>query len=920
MNQLKEIFAEALERRGAERATYLDQACGADAALRLEVEAFLAAAEKSDAFVESSDFDERVGSLVGRYKLLEQIGEGGFGVVFMAEQEQPIRRRVALKIIKLGMDTHQVIARFEAERQALAIMDHPNIAKVLDAGATDSGRRFFAMELVKGIPITRYCDEKKHSTRDRLELFVSVCSAVQHAHQKGIIHRDLKPTNVLVTMHDDKAVAKVIDFGVAKATGTNLTEKTLFTEFRQMIGTPAYMSPEQAQMSGLDIDTRSDIYSLGVLLYELLTGTTPFDARSLMSAAFEEMRRIISEVDPPAPSVRLTTMTETLPSAAANRSTDPRKLGTMVRGELDWIVMRCLEKDRSRRYQTASALAEDVQHYLADLPVQARAATRVYRLKKFIRRNRVTVLASAAVTLALIAGLTIAMVGFVKARRQEQIARTEAAWASQTSQFLQDMLKGVDPAVARGRDTALLREILDKSAERVDRDLKDQPRVAGELCYTLGVTYDAIGDKQHAIAMLQHSVESYRLVLGEENPKVALALCRLGSVQSFTGDIAAGRANGQRGVEIARKCADRETLATCLFLLGSSFSHFGLSSAQGEPYVREAVALRRRENDPVALADAMYWHARFLEDQPDGIKAASEALELHRRHLGADHPKAINDLFLLGQKLLTSGEIEEAEPVLRETWRLFEKVIDKHHPYRAIVLRYLSQALALQGKSDEAERVVRAECDADPTNPRIWILLGAIRASRIHWREAIEPFSRAIELDSGDQEVAYVGLAVTCAALEEREKYREVCHRILQLPPDYSTPTAVLLMPLEGADFERACQLADDRPSDDAWLMLAKSLAEFRRGRFQSSYDWAGRVLDTHSTRQLPAACYLQAFALAKLGRVQDARTALTRGDQCAQATRSLPIFEFWETQDCALSHILRQQAAGLIQPQATQP
>ena len=299
--------------------------------------------------------------MIGPYKLLEQIGEGGFGVVFMAEQQRPVRRRVALKVIKPGMDTRQVIARFEAERQALALMDHPNISRVLDAGATESGRPYFVMELVRGIPLSEFCDQNRLTVGERLELFITVCHAVQHAHQKGIIHRDIKPNNVLVTLHDGTPVAKVIDFGVAKATGQQLTEKTLFTSFAQMIGTPLYMSPEQAEMSGLDVDTRSDIYSLGVLLYELLTGTTPFDQERMRTAGYDEVRRIIREEEPAKPSARISTLNRAATTVTANRKSDPSRLRQLFRGELDWIVMKALEKDRNRRYETAAAFAADVQ-------------------------------------------------------------------------------------------------------------------------------------------------------------------------------------------------------------------------------------------------------------------------------------------------------------------------------------------------------------------------------------------------------------------------------------------------------------------------------------------------------------------------------------------------------------------------------
>ncbi|MCW5560178.1 MAG: serine/threonine protein kinase, partial [Verrucomicrobiae bacterium] len=341
---------------------------------------------------------EGPGARIGRYKLLQQIGEGGCGTVFMAEQEEPVRRRVALKVIKLGMDTKSVIARFEAERQALAMMDHPNIAKVLDAGATDSGRPFFVMELVRGIPITRYCDDNKLDTKQRLDLFIKVCQAIQHAHQKGVIHRDIKPSNILVTLHDGQPVPKVIDFGIAKATEGRLTDRTLFTAFEQFIGTPAYMSPEQAEMSGLDIDTRSDIYALGVLLYELLTGRTPFDARELVQAGLDEMRRRSREVEPPRPSTRLSTLQGgALTTTAQAHGTDAPRLLSLIRGDLDWIVMKCLEKDRTRRYETANGLAADLKRHLSHEPVVARPPSTAYKFQKAFRRNKLVFAAGAAV-------------------------------------------------------------------------------------------------------------------------------------------------------------------------------------------------------------------------------------------------------------------------------------------------------------------------------------------------------------------------------------------------------------------------------------------------------------------------------------------------------------------------------------------
>jgi len=460
------IFAAALEwETPAQRAAYLEEACAGDGALRARVEALLQASEAAQSFLErpigvprppaqgdapptvkvgATDLmlmplAERAGERVGRYKLLQQIGEGGCGTVFMAEQEEPVRRRVALKVIKLGMDTKSVVARFEAERQALAMMDHPNIAKVLDAGATDSGRPFFVMELVRGIPITRYCDENKLDTRHRLDLFIQVCHAIQHAHQKGIIHRDIKPSNILVTLHDGQPVPKVIDFGIAKATEGRLTDRTLFTAFEQFIGTPAYMSPEQAEMSGLDIDTRSDIYALGVLLYELLIGRTPFDAKELAQAGLDEMRRRIREVEPPRPSTRLSTLQgEALTTTALAHGTEAPKLIHLIQGDLDWIVMKCLEKDRTRRYETANGLAADLKRHLSCEPVVARPPSTAYRLQMAIRRNKLVFLAGSTVVLALLLGVVGITLALLRAREAEALAIRSRGEAEKLSNFMLD--------------------------------------------------------------------------------------------------------------------------------------------------------------------------------------------------------------------------------------------------------------------------------------------------------------------------------------------------------------------------------------------------------------------------------------------------------------------------------------------------
>ncbi len=445
---IKTIFTEALEKPSAEeQVSYLKKACGSDSKLRSKIEALLKSHKEAGEFfrkpaigsaitLDDAPILESPGTVIGRYKLLEKIGEGGMAVIYMAEQTEPIRRKVALKIIKLGMDTRSVIARFEAERQALAMMDHPNIAKVFDAGSTETGRPYFVMELVTGVSITDYCDKNKINIDKRLKLFTSVCNAIHHAHQKGIIHRDIKPSNIMVTLHDGKPVPKVIDFGIAKAINQRLTEKTLFTRYAHMVGTPTYMSPEQAEMSDVDVDTRTDIYSLGVLLYELLTGATPFDMEELHKANLSEIQRIICEQEPNKPSTKLNALKESLAEIAGYRQTNPETLSGLVRGDLDWIVMKCLEKDRTRRYETVHGLVEDIERHLRNEPVLARSPSFAYRVQKFWRRHR-SYIVTATVVMLLLAGLVVTAVLY-----RQSVNAQKVQWAQNIA--LPEIIKQIE--------------------------------------------------------------------------------------------------------------------------------------------------------------------------------------------------------------------------------------------------------------------------------------------------------------------------------------------------------------------------------------------------------------------------------------------------------------------------------------------
>jgi eukaryotic-like serine/threonine-protein kinase len=978
------VFTEALRLPPEDRARYLSEACKGEVEFRRRVEALLQAYEEAGDFLgrpaadrptraaQTSPAGEKPGDRIGHYKLLQQIGEGGCGVVYMSEQEEPVRRRVALKIIKPGMDSKSVIARFEAERQALALMDHPNIAHVFDAGATESGRPYFVMELVKGVKITDYCDRHSLSIDTRLELFILVCEAVQHAHQKGIIHRDIKPSNILVTTgRDGKPEPKVIDFGIAKAiTGQPLTDKTIFTAHEMLIGTPAYMSPEQAALAITDVDTRTDIYSLGVLLYELLTGTTPFDTRELLKAGFDEVRRVIRHEAPVRPSTRLSTMVAAGPAnVLLHHGAEAPKLIRQLRGELDWIVMKALEKDRGRRYQTANSLAGDIQRYLKNETVSARPPSRVYQFRKLVARHKLEFAALGIVMATLVAALSIATWSLAKEKRAYRKALTEATRSGQVARFLNDMLPSGDPLLADGRGAeAMLRVMLDKAAKRVGTELTNQPDVKAELRMTIGRVYANLGLYEKAETMIQDALTFYR-GLPDSEEMVAKARSLLASIYARQGRRAQAQEEARTALAIIVKLEGEENMD----VVNLETKLAGADLAEGKPAdavsrSRKALAIGRRLvgdqsgvllNTKFALAEALDSQGNFVEAED----LARDCLSVAQKEYGSNAIEAATSMYFLAYFLERQGKLADAETVIRQSVTILRKNLPPDHPMLEEALWTLGRELQQQGKSGEAADAERellgirrkryAEGDdrlmetaktlvkilvpdLDETKlahlageiPEAWAVLSEHLAGHGQWRDARTAAARFLEMQPGNPS-AYHLMAPLIVQTADRTAYEELCQKIATRFAGATDPRVAdrmakdcLILPRPDADLKVPRELAETAVTKGEkdtgalpFFQCCKALAEYRLGNFQGATNWANRAAANSFPYVRAEANAILAMAQFQLKHAAAAREALNK---CTEVVGTeLPKFTDKDLggdwRDLIIAHALQSEAKQLI-------
>ena len=708
--KIKEIVGSCLEREPEERGPFLDQACAQDRELRAEVESLLAAHADAGALSENpwaTTATDAAGEsqTIGPYRLVHRLGVGGMGQVWLAEQTEPVRRRVALKLIKAGMYDAAVLQRFQAERQSLAIMDHPAIAKVFDAGTTPTGQPYLAMEYVDGLPITDYCDRKKLGIRERLRLFLQVCKGVQHAHQKAIIHRDLKPSNILVAEVDGKPVPRIIDFGLAKATATAIPGETLFTQVGAFLGTPGYMSPEQVDPELHDVDTRTDVYSLGVVLYELLTGFLPFDTTQWKKQRLEEVLRQLREEDPQRPSTKVSVNRDTSTAHAEARGTEPGELVSLLKGDLDWITLKALEKDRERRYGTPSALAADVANYLENRPVVARPANALYRLQKYVRRH--------ALGVAVGSGVAVLLVAFAVMQTTElrRITR-ERDRADRITEFMTSMFKVSDPNEARG-NTITAREVLDKASANISSGMARDPELGAKMMAVMGQVYGNLGLYTRAEALLRQGLDVRRQVLGPEDPNTLKSMSSVAEILLREARYPEAEKLARQALEAQRRLLGPEDPDT-LTSMGDLANILLLEGRypEAEKLQRETLDAKRRVLGPehpdtlksmYDLANIFRWEGRY----PEAEKLVRETLDTQRRVLGPEHPDTLRSMSALTNILRPEGHFPEAEKLERETLDIQRRVLGPEHPSTLMSMSFLGEILLQEGQLPEAERVER---------------------------------------------------------------------------------------------------------------------------------------------------------------------------------------------------------------------